>query len=86
MDFALREASVATIAPLFDESRLAEQGFVDATELRRAYRNARGGDARYDDYLLGAVVLELTLRAIEGRRARSDEAETNLRASTRLSS
>jgi asparagine synthase (glutamine-hydrolysing) len=70
MDFALREASVATIAPLFDESRLAEQGFVNGTELRRAYRNARDGDGRYDDYVLGAVVLELTLRAVEGRRAR----------------
>jgi asparagine synthase (glutamine-hydrolysing) len=71
MSFALREASVPTIAPLFAESRLAEQGFVDGGKLVRAYRRARSGDERYDDQLLGAAVLELTLRAVESRRARS---------------
>lgn len=73
MAFALRDASVPVIAPLFAESRLAEQGFVDRGKLVRAYRRAQAGDDRYDDQLLGATVLELTLRAVEHRRARSAE-------------
>jgi hypothetical protein len=56
-------------APLFDESRLAEQAVVDRSELVKAYRISRGGNAVYCVELLGAAsVLELTLRAAGRRR------------------
>jgi asparagine synthase (glutamine-hydrolysing) len=70
MTFAMREAAVPAVTPLFEESRLAEQGFVDRRELVNAYRAARAGDGGYHSELLGAAVLELTLRAVEGRRKR----------------
>ncbi len=73
MTFAMHEASVATITPLFDESRLAEQGYVDRSELVKAYRRARTGGDAYSDQLVGATVLELTLRAVEGKRSRVRE-------------
>jgi hypothetical protein len=65
MTLAMHRASVPVFAPLFEESRLAEQGFVDRSELVKAYRISRGRNAGYCVELLGAAVLELTLRAIE---------------------
>jgi asparagine synthase (glutamine-hydrolysing) len=73
MTLAMHKASVATIAPLFEDSRLAEQGYVDRSELVKAYRRARTGDDAYGDELLGVTVLELTLRAVESRRTRAPE-------------
>ncbi len=71
MTFAMHKASVSTIAPLFEESRLADQGYVDRAELVKAYRRARNGGDAYSDQLVGATVLELTLRAVEGQRSRA---------------
>jgi len=73
MTFAMHKASVATIAPLFEESRLAEQGYVDRAELVKAYRHATTRGNAYSDHLIGATVLELTLRAVEGKRSRVRE-------------
>ena len=71
MTFAMHKASVSTIAPLFEESRLADQGYVDRAELVKAYRRARNGGDAYSDQLVGATVLELTLRAVERQRSRA---------------
>jgi len=65
MDFALREASSGVITRLFHTSRLADQGLVDRKPLVAAYKNYRDGDPTYGDQLLGAAVLELTIRSLE---------------------
>jgi asparagine synthase (glutamine-hydrolysing) len=65
MDFALREASCGTITKLFRNSRLAEQGLVDRDALVATYDQHRRKSSRYGDAILGAVVLELTVRSIE---------------------
>jgi asparagine synthase (glutamine-hydrolysing) len=65
MAFALGEASSGVINKLFRNSRLAEQGLVDRDKLMTAYAQLRRGDTRYSDQILGAVVLELTVRSVE---------------------
>lgn len=69
MRFAMLKASVPVIVPLFEQSRLAEQGFVDRGKMIDAYRTARNAGADYPVELLGAAVLELTLQAVERRRS-----------------
>lgn len=68
MDFALREASSGVIDELFRHSRLAEQGLVDRDKLISTYAQFRRGDTRHSDHILGAVVLELTIRSVERHR------------------
>lgn len=65
MDFAMREASSSVINRLFRDSRLAEQGLVDRDRLIATYKQYRRGDRRYGLQLLGAAVLELTVRSLE---------------------
>lgn len=71
MDHALREASSGVIGKLFRESRLAEQGLVDKKALSATYKQYLAGDSTYSDQLLGAVVLELTIRSLEKQQKTS---------------
>jgi asparagine synthase (glutamine-hydrolysing) len=70
MQLALRRASAGVIAALFRDSRLADQGLVDRDRLVKAYAQYRRGASRWSNQILGAVVLELTLRSMERRAAR----------------
>lgn len=65
MDFALREAASGVLTELFRSSRLAEQGFVNQQALMTTYEQYLQGDRRHLEHLLGATVLELTIRSIE---------------------
>ena len=65
MDFALRKASSGTITKLFRNSRLADQGLVDRDALIATYDRHRRKSSPYGDQILGAVMLELTVRSIE---------------------
>ena len=67
MDFAIHSAARAGIEQLFAESRLAEQGLVDRAGLVEAFR-AHGAARKNSEWLLGLVVLELTLRSVEHHR------------------
>ena len=69
MERALRHASSAVIRGLFRDSRLADQGLVERDRLLAAYARYRRGDQRHAEWILGAVVLELTVRSVEQGRA-----------------
>ena len=69
MELALRRASSRVIAGLFRDSRLAEQGLVDHDRLLATYARYRRGDTTHRDRILGAAVLELTIRSVEKGRA-----------------
>ncbi len=69
MNHALREASADAITELFRAPRLAEQGLVDGPALAATYASFRGGDMRHYDFLLGTLMLELTLRSLEHQRS-----------------
>ena len=70
MDFALRKASSGTITKLFRNSRLADQGLVDRDALIATYDRHRRKSSPYGDQILGAVMLELTLRSVERQMTR----------------
>lgn len=65
MEHAMRDASSPLVQALFRSSRLAEHGLVDQDALLAAYERYRRGDGRHADQLLGAAVLELTIRSVE---------------------
>jgi asparagine synthase (glutamine-hydrolysing) len=67
MEFAIHSAARAGIEQLFAESRLAEQGLVDRAGLVEAFR-AHCAARKNSEWLLGLVVLELTLRSVEHHR------------------
>jgi asparagine synthase (glutamine-hydrolysing) len=83
MEFALRRASASVITRLFRDSRLAGQGLVDRDRLLAAYARYRRGDLRYGDRILGAVVLELTVRSVEKGLASRPAAGLSSRARPR---
>lgn len=68
MEFAIHSASRESIERMFEESRLAQQGLVDAGRLVKSYRAHCAARAN-SEWLLGVIVLELTLRAVEHQRA-----------------
>lgn len=69
MHGAMSRDAATLLKKLFAESRLAEQGLVDGDVLRQLYRRFLRGDRQYEDQLLGAAMLELTLRSVERRIA-----------------
>lgn len=75
LDQAMRSDARSRIETLFEDSRLEQAGLVDTGRLLAAYgRYRRGEDWSESDFLLAAVVLELTLRSLEAARAPQDEA------------
>jgi asparagine synthase (glutamine-hydrolysing) len=65
MQHAMRDASSSVVHALFRSSRLADHGLVDQDALLAAYQRYQRGDSRHADQLLGAAVLELTIRSVE---------------------
>jgi len=59
------------VSSLFQQSRLAAQGLVDPDALLATYADYRGGRRDHEDALLGAVVLELTIRSLERNQGMS---------------
>lgn len=74
LDRAMRQDARGEIEALFKDSRLAEAGLVDTPRLLAAYgRYCSGEDLSESDFLLEAVVLELTLRTLAAAHDRQDE-------------
>ncbi|MBL8518893.1 MAG: hypothetical protein JNM76_18180 [Betaproteobacteria bacterium] len=69
MHKALSQDAAPRLRDLFAEPRLADQGLVDAARLRELYGQFRQGDRRYEDQILAAAMLELTVRSVESRIA-----------------
>lgn len=70
MNHALRTAAASVIEDVFGDSLLQAQGLIDSRALLRVYRRFCSNPAEpHIDQILGALVLELTLRSIERRRA-----------------
>ena len=68
MNHALRTAAATVIEDVFEDSLLQAQGLIDSRALLRAYRRFCSNPAEpHIDQILGALVLELTLRSIERR-------------------
>ncbi|MBK1613634.1 hypothetical protein CKO44_09145 [Rubrivivax gelatinosus] len=75
LDQAMRRDARKTIEALFQDSLLADAGLVDTPRLLAAYRRyCSGEDLSESDFLLEAVVLELTLRTLQAGTERQHEA------------
>lgn len=67
MDYGLHEAA-SLCDRLFADSRLEAQGLIDSRAFLDAYRDYRNGNLSRRDQVLGALVLELTVRSAENAR------------------
>jgi asparagine synthase (glutamine-hydrolysing) len=70
MNYSLGTVAASVIEDVFVDSLVEAQGLIDGRALLRAYHRFRAGSAApHIDQILGALVLELTLRSVERRRS-----------------
>lgn len=67
MHRALSKSAAPLLTDIFKTPLLAEQGLIDAKRLRSLYRKYLSGDRQFEDQILAAAMLELTLRSAENR-------------------
>ena len=77
MNYSLQTAAASVIEDVFENSLLEAQGLIDSRALLSAYRRYRSDTAEpFSDQILSALVLELTLRSIQRRRATKSSTAT----------